>query len=206
MVQNVARELSGPKRHQILNGARQVFSELGYERASVDEIAARAGVSKATVYNHFGDKQALFTACSMEDAIEMRQALEASIAAPGGELVPALQAIGEQLIAFLISPPAVALYRHTIAEAARLPEVGANVHERGPKVIYDAVAARLARWQADGTLRLDDARWAAIHFVRLCEGDVVLRARFGVVPVPSRDEVREAVRRGVDAFVRAYRA
>jgi TetR/AcrR family transcriptional regulator, mexJK operon transcriptional repressor len=206
MIQTAARELPAPKRHQILSGARQVFAELGYERASVDVIASRAGVSKATVYNHFADKEALFVACSMEEAAEMRQALEASIAAPGGELVQALQAIGEQLVQFLISPPAVALYRHTIAEAARLPEVGATVHERGPKVIYDAVAARLACWHDQGVLRTDEPRWAAIHFLKLCEADLVLRARFGVLPHPSRAEVREAVRRGVEAFLRAYGA
>ena len=54
-----AADTSSAKRRQILDGARQVFSELGYERASVDQIAARAGVSKATVYNHFQDKKAI---------------------------------------------------------------------------------------------------------------------------------------------------
>lgn len=198
-------ELPAPKRHQILTGARQVFGELGYERASVDVIAARAGVSKATVYNHFQDKEALFVACSSQEADEMRAELRASIAAPGGELVPALQAIGERVVEFLISPSIVSLYRHTLAEVARLPEIGATVHERGPKAIYDAVATRLARWSDEGALQIDEPRWAAVHFVKLCEADLVLRARLGVLARPADAEVQDAVRRGVKAFVRAYR-
>ncbi|HVI96538.1 MAG TPA: helix-turn-helix domain-containing protein, partial [Anaeromyxobacter sp.] len=63
------------KRRQILDGARLVFGELGYERASVDLIAARAGVSKATVYNHFADKQALFVAAVVEECEALRPAV-----------------------------------------------------------------------------------------------------------------------------------
>ncbi len=65
-------EMVPAKRRQILSGARQVFGELGFERASVDLIAARAGVSKATVYNHFEDKKALFVAAVVQEADEMR--------------------------------------------------------------------------------------------------------------------------------------
>ena len=135
----------------------------------------------------------------------MRAALQASIATPAGELLPALQAIGERIVHFLIAPSMVSVYRHTLAEVARLPEIGATVHDRGPKAIYDAVAARLARWSEEGVLRIEDPRWAAVHFVKLCEADLVLRARLGVLARPADAEVRDAVRRGVAAFVRAYR-
>src|SRR5512133_2295313 len=65
------------KRGQILAGARQVFGELGFERASVDLIAARAGVSKATIYNHYDDKNALFVACATQEVEELRAGLAA---------------------------------------------------------------------------------------------------------------------------------
>src|SRR5215204_5592639 len=48
------------KREAILTAALRVFSQQGYERASVDEIAAEAGVAKPTIYNHFGTKEQLF--------------------------------------------------------------------------------------------------------------------------------------------------
>src|SRR5690606_26182747 len=61
-----------PKRRQILAGARDVFREMGFERSSVDQIAARAGVSKATLYNYFRDKQALYAACLSQEADALR--------------------------------------------------------------------------------------------------------------------------------------
>ena len=57
-----ARSVSGRKRDEIQRAALALFSRDGYERTSVDAIAAEAGVSKRTVYNHFGDKENLFLA------------------------------------------------------------------------------------------------------------------------------------------------
>jgi AcrR family transcriptional regulator len=56
------RQLSPEKTAAILNGAMQEFLARGYAAASMDRISAAAGVSKATVYSHFRDKQALFNA------------------------------------------------------------------------------------------------------------------------------------------------
>lgn len=57
-----SRDLSAEKTEAILDGAMQEFLENGYAGARVDRIVAAAGVSKATVYRHFPDKEALFTA------------------------------------------------------------------------------------------------------------------------------------------------
>src|SRR5919109_5285205 len=124
-----ATESSSAKRRQILAGARRVFSELGFERASVDLIASRAGVSKATVYNHFEDKKALFVACVVEGADEMRARLHACLGEPAADVEQALQAIGEKVMGLFLSPAIVGLYRHTIAEAARFPDVGQTIFE-----------------------------------------------------------------------------
>ncbi len=199
-------DLSPQKRRQILAGARDAFGELGYERASVDLVAARAGVSKATIYNHFDDKRALFVACFSEEADGLRDGLLASLSEPEGELGPALERFGRELLRILTSPAIVSLYRHTIAEAGRFPEVGETLFARGPNAVYAAVAAWLQRWQARGALRLEDARTAAVHLVMMCQGDLVIRCQLGAAPAPSGDEARAAVRRAVEAFVRAYAA
>lgn len=192
------------KRRQILAGARQVFTELGFERASVDLIAARAGVSKATVYNHFADKEALFVASVTQEADAMSAGLRACLSRPHGDLEDALQAIGESLMRVYLSPAVLALYR-TVVEALRFPGVGRTMFERGPRVIHDAVAAHLALWAERGALRLEDAGAAAIQFVALCQGDLVARARLGVLEPPVERQVRETVRRAVRTFVRAHR-
>jgi AcrR family transcriptional regulator len=192
------------KRRNILRGAREVFAELGFERASVDLIAARAGVSKATVYNHFADKQALFVAGVVEETERMRAGLAACVERPGANLEQALQAMGEQIMTLWLTPSVAALYRQAIAEAARLPEIGRMVYEQGTVALQEAVAAQLARWAEQGALRLDDPRTEAVTFIALCHGDLVTRMRLGVLPYPVDAEIRDTVRRAVRTFVRAH--
>jgi AcrR family transcriptional regulator len=192
------------KRRRILSGARELFAELGFERASVDQIAARAGVSKATVYNHFADKKALFVAAVVEETNALGASLAACRECPAGDLAQALQAIGEDIMTLWLSPRTSALYRQAISESARLPEIGRMVFERGTAAIYDAVAAHLSRWRDSGALRIDDPRTAAITFVALCHGDLVTRMRLGVLEYPVDVRIRETVERAVRTFVRAH--
>src|SRR4051794_27199384 len=58
------------KRRQILDGARKVFMELGFDAASMNEIARSAGVSKGTLYVYFADKYRLFEAIVEEDSLQ----------------------------------------------------------------------------------------------------------------------------------------
>lgn len=195
-----------PKRRQILAGAREVFGEMGFERASVDQVAARAGVSKATVYNHFLDKKTLFVACFSEEADELRDALRCKLlrSEPDGEIGPALQAVGEHLMSLFLAPAIVALYRNTSAEVERFPELGALLFERGPAAMHAAVAEYLRRWQDIGALHLPDVHAAAVQFVLLCKGDLAVRSQFGVLPDPLEPAIVTTVQRAVAVFLAAY--
>jgi TetR/AcrR family transcriptional regulator, mexJK operon transcriptional repressor len=194
------------KRRQILGGAREVFGELGFERASVDLIANRAGVSKATVYHHFQDKKALFVASVVEECDAMRAGLQKCIEQPGADLEESLRRVGEQVMAVFLSPVVAGLFRHTMAEAARFPEIGRLVFEHGTLQLQEAIARYLARWAERGLLSLDDPRSAAIQFLSLCQGDLGVRSRLGVLEYPVDAEVRESVARAVKTFVGAFRA
>ncbi len=196
-----------PKRRQILAGARQVFGEMGFERTSVDAIASRTGVSKATLYNHFHDKKSLFVACFSDEADALRERVrEALLGEPAGELVPALQVVGEQLLTLVLSPEVVSLYRHTSAEAARFPDVGQMLFDRGPGLMVEGIATYLRRWTARGSLRIDDIDAAAVQFLMLCHGDLVMRAQLGILSYPADREISTTVRGAVAVFVRAYAA
>ncbi|MDC0669846.1 TetR/AcrR family transcriptional regulator [Nannocystis radixulma] len=197
-----------PKRRQILAGAREVFGEMGFERASVDQVAARAGVSKATVYNHFLDKKTLFVACFSEEADELRDALRCKLlrSEPDGEIGPALQAVGEHLMSLFLAPAIVALYRNTSAEVERFPELGALLFEHGPAAMHAAVAEYLRRWQDIGALHLPDVHAAAVQFVLLCKGDLAVRSQFGVLPDPLEPAIVATVQRAVAVFLAAYGA
>jgi AcrR family transcriptional regulator len=194
------------KREQVLSGARQVFGEVGYERASVDLIAARAGVSKATIYNHFGDKKSLFVAAVVAECEQLRSGLSLCRERPAGDMEEGLARIGERVMTIFLTPSIARLYRQAMAETARLPEIGQMVWERGTSAVLDAIALHLERWSESGDLRIPDPRLAAIDFFALCQGDLTARARLGVLEYPVEERIRETVRRAVQTFVRAHRA
>lgn len=196
-----------PNRRKILAGAREVFMESGFDRASVDAIAARAGVAKATVYNHFQDKAQLFVASFSEEADQLRGDLLACLSAePEGDVEDALRRAGEAVVAAILTPAFVSLYRQTSAEIARFPEIGRILFDRGPAVVLERIAAYLGRWVARGDLRIDDVAAAAIQLNMLWQGNLFFRAQMGVLDEVPDDVIREMVRGGVRVFLAAYRA
>lgn len=201
-------DVCAPKRRQVLSGAHAVFGELGFERASVDEIAARAGVSKATVYSHFRDKKALYAAYLSEEANGLRQSVGRMLlgSEPCGEVGPALQHAGERLLELFLAPAIVRFYRNAAAELDRFPELGQILFANGPAALISAIGVYLSRWRDRGALRFDDPHTAAVQFVMLCHGDLVVRSQLGVLPDPLQPAIVETVRRAVDTFCRAYAA
>lgn len=195
-----------PKRRQVLTGAREVFGELGFERASVDEIAARAGVSKATVYSHFHDKKALYAAYLSEEADALRASVGCMLLSsePLGEVGPALQQAGERLLALFLDPAIVRFYRNAAVEIERFPELGQMLFDNGPVAMINVISVYLSRWHEQGALRLDDPHLAAVQFVMLCQGDLVARSQLGVLPDPLQPAIVETVEHAVETFLRAY--
>ena len=195
------------KRRQILPGARQVFAELGFERASVDLIASRAGVSKATVYNHFEDKKALFVACASRRRTRCARGCARAWGSRAGDVEQVLQVIGEKVMAcVLLSPAVVALYRHVIAEAARFPDIGQMIFDRGPSGHPRRHRAYLERWDRSGRVARSTTRgrrpcssWRSARAIPR------LRSRLGILTYPVDEQVRETVSRAVRTFVRAFR-
>src|SRR5579871_1391525 len=90
------------KRRQILDGARKVFMDLGFDGASMGEIARSAGVSKGTLYVYFADKSRLFEAIVEETALEQGEiALDFDAS---GDAATTLRAFGEAYIAMILRP------------------------------------------------------------------------------------------------------
>lgn len=73
------RMTSGERRTQLLRVAKQVFAELGYEAASIEEIAARAAVSKPVVYDHFGGKEGLYAVVVDRETTRLLQMITSRI-------------------------------------------------------------------------------------------------------------------------------
>ncbi|HEY0840520.1 MAG TPA: TetR/AcrR family transcriptional regulator [Vulgatibacter sp.] len=198
--------LSPAKREQILDGAKSVFREAGYQRASVDAIAARARVSKATIYNHFRDKEALFLATVDLENQEARQRFVSLLETPSGDIEADLRSIGRQLLRLAASPASVLRFRIVTAEAGRFPELCRSLYECGILVGRAKMATFFGRAAELGMLRVDDLEGAAIDFASLCCDNLLRMLHLGVVAEATEELIAAEVDRAVRTFLRAYRA
>ncbi|MBR8743639.1 TetR/AcrR family transcriptional regulator [Nocardiopsis sp. MG754419] len=199
------------KREAIVEAALRVFLREGYARASVDAIAADAGVSKRTIYNHFADKRDLF-ATIVERSSAALVADHARIAerhlVAAEDARAALTAFGDEwLSAGGRRADHGALVRLLISEAAHFPEAARVWTARGPDCSLRSLAAHLRAMADRGLLDLGvgEEETAAGHYVALVRSPVNNRAFFGALPLPEA-EVRAVVRSGVDAFLRIHGA
>ncbi|QXJ26293.1 TetR/AcrR family transcriptional regulator [Actinomadura graeca] len=197
------------KRAAILDAALRVFSREGYERASIDMIAAEAGVAKPTIYNHLGGKENLFRQIMIDAARETSAtflaALEGFPGDPGdaGSLRDGLLAVAPRLVGCFHRPESWALQRLLYAESVRFPDLYATVRANGAGQIADALAGRLARLGNAGLLEIADPDRAAGHFIALLTHELVARSELGNRTI-SAEEQDTAVAEGIDAFLRAY--
>lgn len=187
------------KREAILVTATEVFLSEGYGRASMDQVHAKIGGSKRTLYNHFPNKEALFEAIVTAVSSRALAALEP----PLGEdnLRKALFKMGENYLGVLLSPDGLALYRAMISEAPHFPDLARTFFERGPGRASHYLADFFREQKAKGVVDVADPQIAAQHFLGAVRGDVHLAAALGVRK-PSKQLVKMTVSQAVDTFIR----
>lgn len=196
---------NGRKFEQVLDGARAVFLNDGFEGASVDDIARAAGVSKATLYSYVPDKRLLF----MEVArVECRRQADAAVELIDETAPPdvVLRAGARRLIGILMSDFSKSMFRICMAESDRFPELGRNFYESGPALGRERISGYLRRAAARGELAIEDFDLAADQFIELCKADIFLRVMCGLVPAPTEAEVTRVVEGAVTTFLARYGA
>jgi TetR/AcrR family transcriptional repressor of mexJK operon len=198
------REGSAQKRAAILAAARELFLADGFDRASMDAIAAAAAVSKRTVYDYYGDKRALLLAV-VEQALAV---LGASVATAIDDHLRDVDDVESALVEFAVaitstaigSSDYTALMRLLSTESENLPEMRQEHFDAVEP--EEAVAERFAELDRRGLLLAPDARLAADHFVALTLSPSVYA--LGRAPVAAAADTRRMIADGVAAFLRAY--
>jgi len=191
------------KRQAILKAAAEVFREVGFERASMSEIRARVGGSKATLYNYFPSKEKLFfEVMHHAKALEL-EAIVGALNPDADDLKQELLHFGQKLLAVLYSPEAIAVRRLVIAES-RHSDVGKVSFEQTTVPTEKHVAKFLKKEMKRGNLRTADAKTAAMHLLSLLESELLQRVLLGVIESAKLDAMSGAVRRAVDVFLSGY--
>ena len=195
------------KRQAILEAATVAFLQNGYPGTNMDEVAARAGVSKQTVYNHFSDKETLF----IEIVTRMTNAGSDAVHNDRGEL-PGRAGLAEFLrdyayrqLKIVLTPRLMQLRRVVIGEVSRFPELGKCLYEGGPKRAMAALAKVLSELAERGLLAIDDAGIAASQFNWLIMSEPLNRAMLlGDESIPTPAALRRHAEEGVRLFLAAY--
>jgi len=194
------------KRQAILAAAFDVFARQGYAQSGVDEVAAAAGVAKATVYNHFGDKETLLReaiAASAEEATAKNLAAVERLVDSGGDLRELLEDVGHRLVKCYCDEQSWALRRLLYAEIAHLPDLLDIVQGRASERVQRALADRLARLALAGRLRITDPDAAVEQLSALLTGPLEGRSRMGTRRLADA-EMREVAAAAIGTFLLAF--
>ncbi|CAN7712326.1 TetR/AcrR family transcriptional regulator [Bosea sp. LjRoot237] len=200
-------EKSRPDKHDaITRAASETFLAEGFDRASLDQIAQRAGVSKQTIYSHFVDKQALFLAI----CTELTEKLTIPLRRPRsetGDLRAILLRLGEDALAMMLHPASLDLHRLIVGAAARFPELGQAAYDTGAGRMIAELSALLEQRSRSGDglsreLTVSEAATLAEQFIGMLRGFHQVRGLLGIAPAPP-SERRTYVAACVDLLLRA---
>jgi TetR/AcrR family transcriptional regulator, mexJK operon transcriptional repressor len=206
-VEAIGERRSDRKRRAIIDAATAAFLDHGYRGTSMDAVAAAAGVSKQTVYQHFGDKQRLFR--ELVEAVVQAASDpvydEVRKLADSGHLEADLRDLARRLLTLVLQPTMLRLRRLVIAEARQFPELGRTFYDLGPGRTIAALADTFAALHRQGRLNTNDAKLAATQFNWLVMAAPINRAMLlGNDERPTAREINRWADGGVRTFLAAY--
>ena len=156
----------GRKFDQVVDGATEVFMEVGFDRASVDDIARRAGVSKATLYSYFPDKRLLFVEVMSRECERRAEQADALMdkEQPPSVVMPLVARI---LIDFFLSDFGQQSFRLAIGQSANFEELGQRFYDSGPGLVERELVPYFEMAEERGELDIPDKQLAAHQFAEL---------------------------------------
>jgi TetR/AcrR family transcriptional regulator, mexJK operon transcriptional repressor len=205
-----ARARTGPgrprdpaKEDAIVAAARESFLERGFHASTIEDIAARAGVSKVTLYNRFGDKDTLFEAMVRREVARMDAAF--SLPSDGAQSLEArLTRVGTALLDLMFEPDHVAFERLISGEIAQSPALARRFFDAAPGQCRGALAGIIADAAERRELSVDDAECAAEDLIALWKGFCDFKLKLGLIDPLSHAAIAERAARGTRVFLRAY--
>ena len=193
------------KGRSILDAGWGLFLERGVEATPIEAIAARAGVSKVTLYTHYPDKAALFRAAVEREMerIEVAQQLQTSDGHPG-MVADQLRQFGFGIMAFLTSKPAIDFYSVVAGDLRRHQDLARAFYDLGPGRTRQNLAGLIAAAVDRGELTAVDPTRAAEELFGMWQGFTNFQLALGVDIAAIREGMHERVARAVGVFLRLY--
>lgn len=189
------------RRKRLLDAAENVFLELGYGAASMDDIARRAGMSKKTLYRLFETKQSLFAAVIAARRAVLDAMIDGNACAGDESPKEALRSYLGRVARFVLAPRQAALYRLVIAESLRTPELAHAFYQEGPCKVRSVLEGWLARQHDNGVLYVTDPQRDAGMVCSMVIAELQMRLLVGGMNAPDEALIDSTVDRAVDLFL-----
>jgi len=197
------REQARLRQSELLDCALDAFLANGFERTTMDGIAAAAGMAKRTIYVRYPDKAALFRA-SVQRAVDRWVVPVADLhAAITDDLEESLLAIARMRLESFTSPAGVALQRILNAEGYRFPDVYRLAYDQGTLPALSVIADLLRAHAATGGIEADDPELLGGAFLAMTVSGPATGALWGVILDP--DQLDQRMRACVTVFLNGVR-
>jgi AcrR family transcriptional regulator len=195
----------GDKARAVLKAAATIFLQHGFSASTTDMIQREAGVSKATVYACYANKEALFAAVIESECAAFMSTVRA-IDTRSADLKATLSEMGRAYMNILLSDTGLALFRVVVAEAPRFPDLARRFYQAGPRVAVGLFAERLTVFAERGELDLQStgSEAAARAFLGLLRNDGQLEFLTHPNAHASAAQIEHWVEQAVTLFLRAF--
>ena len=197
------RPVNEALRQTIADTACDLFLELGFQATTMDKVAQRARISKLSIYRHFENKEALFSAAI---AARCQQFAPQSLFEGGeGTAEEQLLAVGSSLLGLLLSQEVRSVEAMVMADKTNQTDLARLYYNAGPVRFMSQIEALLRRLHARAVLNVPDPHQSARLFAALFKGsDLLITAPFNPVGASDAD-TRAYCRSAVAMFIQAHR-
>jgi AcrR family transcriptional regulator len=188
---------------KIVDAASELFVELGFQATTMDKVAQRAKISKLSIYRHFGNKEALFSAAIAAHCHQF--APQALIEGVEGPAEDQLIAVGSSLLRTLLSPDVRSVEAMIMADKTNQKSLSKLHYEAGPVYVIAQIEAMLRQLHEKALLNVPDPLRSARLFAALIKGsDLLTIARFDESRAEDDNEIESYCRSAVAMFIAAH--
>ncbi|KHS76528.1 TetR family transcriptional regulator [Pectobacterium brasiliense] len=187
----------------IVDAASELFVELGFQATTMDKVAQQAKISKLSIYRHFDNKEALFSAAIASHCHQF--APQALIEGVGGSAEDQLIAVGSSLLRTLLNPDVRSVEAMIMADKTNQKSLSKLHYEAGPAYVIAQIEALLCQLHAKAALNVPDPLRSARLFAALIKGsDLLTIARFDKARAEDDNEIESYCRSAVAMFIAAH--
>ena len=187
----------------IIDAAFELFVELGFQATTMDKVAQRAKISKLSIYRHFENKEALFSAAIATRCHQF--APQALFEGVDGSAEDQLMAVGSTLLRTLLNPDVRSVEAMIMADKTNQASLSKRQYEAGPAYVIAQIEALLRQLHAKAVLNVPDPRQSARLFAALIKGsDLLIIARFDEARAEDDKEIESYCRSAVALFIAAH--